>query len=315
MKVLIVGGAGYLGSLVCREFWQGHEPYLDRVHLAVYDSLLYRDFTEMCEFWRGDVTDGIRMALALKGPNRPDAVIWLACIVGDAACVVDPARSIAVNVDAVKRLCDLYDGLVIYPSSCSVYGIAEGMADEDAPMNPLSLYAESKIRAEEILKDRPSTTILRLGTLHGTSARMRFDLVVNAMTLRACTDREIEVFGGSQYRPLTAARDVAALMVDLALCGGKRGTYNVVGENLSVREVAEVVKARTVGATIRITDTLYEDKRNYRVSGLKAERELGFKPVYRVSDSVDDVRELVLSGRLRDLQSSDYSNQLALKGR
>lgn len=313
MRVLVSGSAGFMGSRLMAAL-ADRDGFGHVVTPVGYDALLYRDYPDPYEFRRGDVTDTIRCGLSVK-MLPPDAVVWTAAIVGDGACTVDPARSVRVNLDSVKWLAENYDGPLVFLSSCSVYGVQDGVADESSPMNPQSLYAETKIRAEEVLQGRPRTLVLRLGTLHGTSPRMRFDLVVNAMTLSAVKSGVVEVFGGNQYRPLLSVKDAAQFIARMVVGGWAAGTYNLASENLTVLQVAEQVRAVVPGAEIKVTATTSEDKRNYRVSVDKARTVLGFCPRWCVHDSAQDVAELVQSGRLRDTADAKYYNNLALKGR
>src|SRR5579871_3983420 len=179
-RVLITGGAGYVGN---------HVVNLLKDRCIVYDALLYsNEYLKPAPFICGDVTDYPRLKSLLK---EVDCVVWLAAIVGDAACMVNPRKAIASNQEAVQFLAENFDGPIIFPSSCSVYGVNEAIATEESPMAPLSLYAQTKIQAEKYLAGK-NALVLRLGTLHGVSERMRFDLVVNVLTMNAIVRRSEE---------------------------------------------------------------------------------------------------------------------------
>jgi nucleoside-diphosphate-sugar epimerase len=296
MNVLVCGSSGYLGHHVVSELG----------HCTAYDNLTYvSDYLQPIDFVRGDVTDYVKLQPLL---DEADTVVWLAAIVGDGACMVNPTRAIAVNQGAVKYLATHYDGRIIFTSTASVYGISDGVATVDTPLNPISLYAETKINAEKYLGIKENTLILRLGTLHGVSARMRFDLVVNRMTLDAVQTGVINVFGGHQYRPLLSVKDAAKVIVSQAY-GSEVGTYNLASENLSIQDVAGIVQEVT-GAEIHVTESAHEDNRNYRIEYGGEFGELR----HRVADSVQEIAELVRSGRLRDPYAAHYSNTMMLKG-
>jgi len=297
VNVLIVGGAGYLGSHVVRALAAIGEQ------VTVLDNLTYQDeYRWPADFVFGDVTDS---ELVDRQVRRHDGVVWLAAIVGDAACAADPARAIAVNQESVKALIGCGKPIV-FTSSCSVYGVNGGEAHEDAPLKPLSVYAETKIKAEGYLRDERAA-ILRLGTLHGASERMRFDLVVNAMTRDAVEQGLVQVYGGHQRRPLLAVGD-AADFIALQIMSevGQTGVCNVSGENLTIAQVGERV-SRLTGADLNLIAAESEDRRDYEVSTRKA-RAYGFDPARSVDDSIRDISGLLRSGRIKDPYAPRYTN-------
>lgn len=302
MKILIVGGAGYLGSHVTR--------YLQsRAKVKVYDSLLYREeFLEPVDFIHGDVTDTIRLNIQLA---QTDVVIWLAAIVGDAACSLNPAAAHKTNVEAVERAAQYFDGLFIFTSTASVYGFYDGVAGESTPFNPQSIYAETKVKAEQALADRSNTLVLRLATLHGPSHRMRFDLGVNAMTRDAVERSKVTVYGGSQWRPWASVHDVAHF-INLQATRDPMlvGTYNIVSENLTVDDVADTICEQT-GAEKETIATI-EDQRDYRMSGSLIGNH--YRPVITVEDSVGEIARMLKEGRLRNPYASRYVNKKAIQG-
>lgn len=307
MRILVAGGAGYLGRRVVHHLSQvGFMP-------VVYDSLLYQSsyMDERADFVRGDVTHHQHLCSVLSN-LKVDCVIWLAAIVGDAACMVSPTWARAVNVDALENLVDKFNGRLIFPSSCSVYGAAEGVSTESSPMNPQSLYAEMKVEAEQILAARPDTFILRLATLHGISERMRFDLAVNSMTRMAVEEHVVNVFGGNQHRPFSNVDDVAILMRDIIMNGYAPGTYNVATENMTISDVGQTI-ARVTGAQLNFSRTAVEDRRDYQVDSACARLELGYDPLYHVQDSVGHIKRLLESGRLRDTSERQYNNLASLR--
>ena len=185
MKVLIVGGAGYVGGAVTDILSTLEHEFL------VYDSLVYEEsFRKPVPFCRGDVRDHEKLLPLLQWA---DAVIWLAAVVGDAACALDPANAVEVNQEAVAWLADNFHGRIIFLSTCSVYGAADSILNESSSTNPLSVYATTKLAAEACLlpPSYENALIFRLGTLFGLSdtySRVRFDLVLNTLTQRAHRD-------------------------------------------------------------------------------------------------------------------------------
>jgi nucleoside-diphosphate-sugar epimerase len=248
----------------------------------------------------------------LLNSYKPEAVIHLAGIVGDAACATRPKEAEEANITSVKILRDHYfGGRIIFPSSCSVYGANDDIVTEESTLNPLSLYAEMKVRAEEILKDK-NAFIPRLGTLHGVTGRLRNDLVVNVLAIRAIVEGKITVFGGEQYRPLLHVRDLAEIMV-MQLPRKYTGIFNLVENNYKIVELAEIVKQVIPNTEIEITKMEFEDRRNYRASAVKAKKYWEFNPTRTVLDTVEDIARIYNEGRIKDFSMLKYSNMLTLQ--
>ncbi len=309
-KVVVTGGAGYVGGfMVDALVEQGHD-------VRVLENLLYEDaYLKDVEFFFGDVAD---RDFVVPHYSWADSVVFLAGIVGDPACALNPAVTHRANVDAVRLLAENFDGRVIFPSSCSVYGAQDGLLDEHSPVSPLSLYAATKLEAEEILLsefERP--LILRLGTLFGLSdshARLRTDLVVNVLTIRAALESRMTVFGGAQYRPLLHVRDVSTA-VGAHVDSNMSGIFNLLGENLTVLDMAERIREHVADAEIVTTDMPFQDLRNYRVDGSKARDLLGFVPQWSLDFGINQVLSVVDSRRIPDVSLPRFSNSMALQGR
>lgn len=309
MNILVAGGAGYLGSCVVEELIDLNQtPW-------VIDDLLYTPTYQnyKVSFIRGDISHSAWVHEAIRR-SEPDCIIWLAAIVGDAACAIDPIRSYRVNAEAVKVVANEYSGKLIFPSTCSVYGISPEPVGEDAPFNPQSIYAETKIRAEENLKGRPDTFIFRLGTLHGVSQRMRFDLAINKMSLDAAELGIVNLFGGQQRRPFAQVSEVAYFFCGVALGASQPGTYNLASENLTLLETATKVSKAT-GARINLKEMPYEDRRDYSVLCGKLESAFKVDFLYDVEISSKSIYDVVLSGRLRNPHEPQYYNAIALGGK
>ena len=303
---MIVGGAGYVGGAVTDLLEKSSHQF------RVYDRILYDDsYRKPIDFVYGDVRDFDRLKPLLEWA---DAVVWLAAIVGDGACQLNPDTTIAVNEKAVEWLSNSYDGRVIFASTCSVYGARDAELDENSPKNPLSLYAATKLKAESLLEGK-NAVIFRLGTLFGVGdlfSRIRMDLVVNYLTVKAHTDGRIKVFGGEQFRPLLHVRDVARA-IEMALETTHTGIYNLHRQNVRIIDLSYQVRNHFPDLVIEQTDRPFQDTRNYRVSSQKARDAFGFDSTYSIDDGIDEIKYLVENNRIKDLDHSRYSNQRFLQ--
>jgi len=301
-NVLVVGGAGYVGGITV-DLLQvaGYE-------VRVYDALLYEEtYRKPVDFVFGDVRDGARLLPQLRWA---DAVVWLAALVGDPACALHPESATEINEAAVRFLADHYDGRIAFASTCSVYGACDGVLDESAVTRPLSVYASTKLRAEGHLAGKDSL-IFRLGTLFGVGdffSRIRLDLVVNALAVKAHKLGRITVFGGGQWRPLLHVHDVARAIVD-NLEDGERGIFNLHAENLQIRELAPRLLGHFPALKIEEVPTDLADARNYRVSSDRARRRLRFAPSRSVDEGIREMKALLTSNRLQDPENPRYTNQ------
>ncbi len=304
MNVLVVGGAGYVGGAVT-ELLQGNH------NQRVYDALLYEEsYRKPVDFVYGDVRDTERLLPHLKWA---DAVIWLAALVGDGACSLNPEISVSVNQEPVKWLAQHYDGRIVFMSTCSVYGAQDCVLDESSPTNPLSVYATTKLAAEKYLKTK-NAIIFRLGTLFGVGdlfARIRLDLVVNTLTVRAHRQGKISIFSGDQFRPLLHVKDAARAAVD-NLTTKPTGVFNLARQNVRIVDLAYQVRNHFPDLIVEQTPMKFQDARNYRVSSEKAQKVLAFKSVYSIDDGIDEVRDLLESHRLKDVDNPRYTNQTFL---
>jgi nucleoside-diphosphate-sugar epimerase len=308
-KVLVTGGAGYVGGyLVDAARDAGHE-------VRVFDKLVYEDaYLKDVDFAYGDINDIEALKPHLEWA---DTVIWLAAFVGDPACALNPALTMQTNVDSVKNLVDNFSGRIIFPSTCSVYGAQDGLLDESSPFDPLSLYAESKIEAEKVLIAAPNETLIfRLGTLFGLSdtySRLRVDLVLNVLTIRAIREKQMSVFGGQQFRPLLHVRDVATAIVP-HIDTHATGVYNLHTENVTIIALAERIQEQVPGAVLKVTESSFQDARNYAVSSDKARAELGFEPKWSIDDGIKEIYEAISKNRIPDVNLPRFSNVAALQG-
>jgi len=301
-KVLVVGGSGYVGGAVTDALIAKNIPF------SVYDMLVYEErYLKPVDFIFGDVRDSEKLGKLLPAYSH---VVWLAGIVGDGACALNPEATVEINELSIKWLTEHFDGRIIFTSTCSVYGHNEKEVTETDEPNPLSLYAITKVNAEKYLLPKNSL-IFRLGTAFGLSdnfSRPRLDLLVNTLASNAVTQGKIMVFGGSQWRPNIHVRDIADLIV-AGLDNPVRGIYNAATQNYTVDEIAKMVVALT-GCELRYANQLKEDKRDYHVSFEKAISSGILKlPTERtVEYGVKEFVELMKSGRIKNEKNSRYSN-------
>ena len=301
MKVLIVGGAGYVGGGIVDLLSKENE-------VSVYDSLIYENsYRKNVDFIFGDIRDYKKINNIL---DQFDAVIWLAALVGDGACAINPALTHEINSETVKNLAKNFKGKIVFLSTCSVYGAQEGVLDESSEVNPLSEYASSKLIAEKYLADSDSI-IFRLGTLFGISdefSRIRLDLVVNILTTKAYIDKKMSVFGGEQWRPLLHVKDVANAIAH-TLDTQTNGVFNLHYKNFKIIEIANEIKNKISDVEIETTPLPFQDARNYQVSSDKLKDATGFQATVDLTQGINEMYELISSNRIKDINDPRYSNQ------
>jgi nucleoside-diphosphate-sugar epimerase len=306
MRVLIVGGAGYVGGAVTDLLAEtGHE-------MKVFDALLYEeDYRKRVPFVPGDIRDRKKLLACL---DWADAVVWLAAIVGDGACALNPDIATEINQSSVEWLAKNYDGRIVFISTCSVYGVQDKELDEGSPTNPLSVYAATKLAAEKALAGK-NAIIFRLGTLFGVGdlfSRIRLDLVVNTLVVRAAMDGVIRVFGGNQFRPLLHVRDAARAVI-ANLETSHAGVFNLNKQNVRIIDLAYQVRNHFPDIEIERTEIKFQDARNYRVQSEKAARVFGFQPGESIDGGIEEVKGLVVNGRIKDVNNPRYTNHLFLE--
>ncbi len=306
MKILIVGGAGYVGGYVTDLLKETNNEFI------IYDNLLYENqFQKNVNFVYGDVRDYEKIQ---KFFDWADTVVWMAALVGDGACSINPVITNQVNFQSVENLAKNFDGKIVFFSTCSVYGAQDDILDENSNTNPLSVYASTKLSAEKILLDKNSL-IFRLGTLFGVGdafSRIRMDLVVNVLTAKAITEKKLTVFGGRQFRPLLHVKD-AARMIILATESEKTGVYNLHSENSKIIDLAERVKKKFEDVLIEKVDIKFQDARNYRVNGEKLKKDFNFVPKYSVEDGITEIKKIIYEKRIKDINDPRYTNQKYLE--
>jgi nucleoside-diphosphate-sugar epimerase len=251
-------------------------------------------------------------------------VVHLAAIVGDPACARQPEVARAVNLDASMALLDAARaagvGRFVFASTCSNYGrMADPTryADETSPLQPVSLYAETKVAFELALLDAArsgsvATTALRFATVFGVSPRMRFDLTVNEFTMKLLTEGRLQVYGEQFWRPYIHVADAArgiATVLEAPDASVRGGVFNVgsTAENYTKRQLVDLILPEAPGATVEYVRKA-EDPRDYRVSFAKIEAALGFRVARTVPDGIREVAALVRGGVLADWGAAAYRN-------
>ncbi len=330
-RVLVTGGAGYIGNFLVRRLLDAgyHVRVLDNFSFG--DSALRDLFAHPhLEVRQGDIANLRDVSGAVKDCGT---VVALAAIVGDPACGVDAEETLTLNFEATKALteaCSFYGvSRLVFASSCSVYGASEGdeLLDETSPLHPVSLYARTRILSEDVVFSRAGSTtpvVLRLATVFGHSPRMRFDLVVNALTVRGLVDGRFQVFGGDQWRPFVHCADVAEAFFLAATAPAERvagQVFNVGSDamNFTIAEVGQVVadEIRATGANVDAQNVgTIDDARNYRVTFGKIRRALGFEPRYTLQTGIREMIAAVQSDpALRAYADTRFSNVAVMRER
>ncbi len=309
MKVLVVGGAGYIGGAVTDILLARKIPF------SVYDKLVYEhQYLKPVDFIYGDVRDYKKLKSVLPKYTH---VIWLAAMVGDATCEVDAWLTREINTETVKWLARNYNGRILFASTCSVYGKNNSMLSESSPTNPLSLYAISKLKAESFLVKHPNALIFRIGTAYGASdqySRIRLDLAVNILSFKAISQGKLTYFGGTQWRPFIHVKDAAAAFVN-GLNNKAKGIYNLTTENFQIKDLALRIGKLTKCKIEGTKNPFFEDERNYRVSVDKARKAGLLKGLkYTVDHGAREMALLASFSRVSPEESDVHFNERHLAG-
>lgn len=294
-KVLITGGAGYIGSILA--------PLLlsKGYQVTVLDNFMYNQITllDICNnpnlsIVRGDVRNQELMKMLV---NKHDILIPLACLVGAPLCDRDPYNAQLVNCDIIKRMSDQKssDQRLIYPCTNSGYGIGQDgiFCDENTPLKPISIYGKVKVEAEKYLLDSGESVTFRLATVFGISPRMRLDLLVNDFVYRAVNDGFIVLFEEHFKRNFLHVRDAAGAFLHAVenYSSMKGQAYNVgISEaNLSKRELCDSITKFIPKFTVMSSEIGEDpDKRNYIVSNAKIEK-TGFKTQVSLDSGIQEL--------------------------
>jgi nucleoside-diphosphate-sugar epimerase len=321
-KVLVTGGAGYIGSVLVRQLLsKGFEVRaFDSLKFggeALYDVAQNPKF----ELFKGDIRDKEAVKKAMEGIY---AVAHLAAIVGDPACkkFADEARE--VNGQASKDVFEIAEAAgvkrFVFASTCSNYGKMEdpnSFVVETSELRPVSLYAELKVAYEKwLLGDKKDSklcaTALRFSTVYGFSPRIRFDLTVNEFTRNVFLTGEQEIWGPEFNRPYCHVDDLAravVLVIQAPLAKVKAQVFNVgrTDENYTKRNLMEEI-AKVIPDTKAIYVDAADDPRDYRVNSDKIKNELGFTITKRVPDGIKEMYKMLKSGIIEDPHSQKFRN-------
>jgi nucleoside-diphosphate-sugar epimerase len=322
-RVLVIGGAGYIGSALIPKL------LADGYMVRIFDRMIYGDgaISAFMDHPRVEVirADFRQVDEVVKAMQDVDSVVHLGAIVGDPACALNEQVTIDINLIATRMVAEVAKGLgierFIFASTCSVYGASDELLDEYSQLNPVSLYAKTKIACEQVLLKMADTAfhpvILRFSTIYGLSGRTRFDLVINLLTAKALFDGEITVSGGEQWRPFLHVDDAAlsvvqAMHAPIDLASAQVFNIGDNKENYTIGGSAELI--REVVPTAVIKNLPFDgDRRNYRVRFDKAARDLRFHPAWNLRQGVEQVAEAIRSGRINSYRDAQYSNVVFLK--
>jgi len=309
MKILVTGGAGYLGSVLVPELLNlGYEVTIIDNFMYNQPSLLDCCHQKELEIIKGDVRDKALISDKIKDV---DIIIPLAALVGAPLCDQKPLESKSINYDAIKMLVDLRNDnqKIIFPTTNSGYGIGEKgkYCTEETSLKPVSLYGKLKVEIEKVLLDSGNTITLRFATVFGISSRMRLDLLVNDFVYRAVNDRFVVLYQANFMRNYIHVRDVAKsfihCIVNFKEMEGEPYNVGLSDANLSKYELCQEIQ-RQVPYFYFVEAKVGEDpdKRNYIVSNEKIE-ETGFKPIHSLQDGI---AELIKGFQI--LKRNQYSN-------
>lgn len=322
-QVLIVGGAGYLGSVLAQRLLR------DGFRVCVLDSLLHGGHALLglfqdpgfC-FVHGDARERETVEAALRGC---DAVVQLAAIVGDPACARQPELAKSVNVDASLQLAELARAAgierFVFASTCSNYGRmkqATQYVTEESELAPVSLYAETKVTVERALlamprEKTPAFTVLRFATVFGLSPRMRFDLTVNEFTMESLVRKKLVIYGEQFWRPYIHVADAAAAMSLVLRTPAEQiagEVFNVgdTAQNYQKKQIVELI-TKEIGNGVEVEYVKkVEDPRDYRVSFDKVNRALGFHTARTVADGIREVAAAIQQRVITDFDNPRYRN-------
>ncbi|MEH0557416.1 NAD-dependent epimerase/dehydratase family protein [Streptomyces sp. B21-101] len=321
MRIVLLGGAGYIGTVATRHLTGlGH-------HVTVVDGLIYqrgddpgRLLPTTSAFVHADLRDPDALRRAAKGA---DAVVHLGGLVGEPACALDERLAVELNYASPVLAAEAARAAgvehYVFFSSCSVYGSHDGTVDEDTVPNPLGIYARTKVLAERTLTDTMdghALTVLRLATVHGRSPRQRLDSVANRMTAQAISTGRIPLNGGGQRRPLVHVGDVADVLAQTLTTPDGLRIFNVGAdqENYTIAEIAAAVEQVVPGTRIDTGPERDEaDARDYRTSFVRLASAFPGACPTTLAHGVREVADAVAAKELDDPDLPEYDNLAGLK--
>ncbi len=322
-KILVTGGAGYIGSVLIGQLLHaGHEVRtVDNLSFGD-DSLSAYMQNEKFELVVGDITN---KDVCKKVVESVDSIVHLAAIVGDPACKQQPERATSVNRDGSRNILsaaqDVHIKRFVFASTCSNYGKMsdpDGYVDETTALKPISLYAELKVEFETILMNLKHTSIvpicLRFATAYGLSPRIRLDLTVNEFTKELALGRNLEIYGEQFWRPYCHTTDIAraiilVLKADEKIVSHKAFNVGDTNENYQKKTIIDLILKELPEAKNKVSYVAKEeDPRDYRVNFDEIKKSLSFEIEKRVPDGIKEYIDLIKSGTIIDPDSSTYKN-------
>ena len=313
MKILITGGAGYLGSVFTRNLLKNHE-------VIVYDNLMYNQ-TSLVDlsnnpnftFHYGDVREWSKLKYLVE---QVDIVIPLAALVGFPLCEKDKDLATSINTTQIQNIVDVLsdDQMILYPNTNSGYGTrGDGMVDETNELTPISHYGQTKCEAEDYIINESNGISFRLATVFGVSSRMRTDLLVNDFVYKLLTDRYITLFEHKFVRNFIHIQDVSRAfeyMIDnYYTFNNEIFNLGLSDENITKKQLVEKIQSHIPNTSVNYSDYYVDpDKRDYIVSNEKIE-EAGWKPIFTLDDGI---KELIQSYKMIVPTQSQYRNTTPL---
>lgn len=314
MKILITGGAGYLGSVMTRNLLKNHE-------VIVYDNLMYNQtslvdlsYNPNFTFHYGDVRQWSKLKYIVE---QVDVVIPLAALVGFPLCEKDKELATSINTTQIQNIVDVLsdDQMILYPNTNSGYGTRtnKGMVGETDKLTPISHYGKTKCESEDYIINESNGISFRLATVFGVSSRMRTDLLVNDFTYKLLTDRYITLFEHHFVRNFIHIQDVSSafeFMIDNYYQHNNQiFNLGLSNENITKKQLVEKIQKHISNTAVNYSDYFVDpDKRDYIVSNEKIE-ETGWKPKYNLDDGI---KELIQSYKMIVPTQSQYRNTTPL---
>ena len=313
MKILITGGAGYLGSVFTRNLLKNHE-------VIVYDNLMYNQ-TSLVDlsnnpnftFHYGDVREWSKLKYLVE---QVDIVIPLAALVGFPLCEKDKDLATSINTTQIQNIVDVLsdDQMILYPNTNSGYGTrGDGMVDETNELTPISHYGQTKCEAEDYIINESNGISFRLATVFGVSSRMRTDLLVNDFVYKLLTDRYITLFEHKFVRNFIHIQDVSRafeyMINNYYTFNNEIFNLGLSDENITKKQLVEKIQSHIPDTSVNYSDYYVDpDKRDYIVSNEKIE-EAGWKPIFTLDDGI---KELIQSYKMIVPTQSQYRNTTPL---
>ncbi len=320
-RILLIGGAGYIGSILAKKLLEiGYNVTIfDRFIYVLKHNLKKLIKSKNLELIRGDSRNISEIFSVVK---RNDIVVHLAELVGDPLCEKQPSKTYEINFlasMAISNICkNLSISKLIYISSCSVYGAKRknDLLTEKSKILPISVYAKLKALIEKtIIRNmdeycRPC--ILRLGTVFGSSIRPRYDLVINLFSGLVANNKTLTIQGGNQWRPFIHVEDVSDAIIKIIKLDKEKTNgqiFNLASFNCKISDIGKTIKKNFPNVKIKLNKTT-KDKRSYRVSSLKAQKTIKFKPKFSLEMGIKEMVKFTKKNKIKNLNLKRFQNIL-----